>query len=159
MTTTTASSFAPLSAPVAYGCAAFSGVLYWLAFPGVDAWPLAFVAWVPLIVAMHRQTPRRAMLLGWLSGLTMNVAGFWWLQGMLTTFSGFPAPICFLFLLIVCGFQGGRVAFQGWLFGRATARGWPYAPTFAAAFAASELLFPVLFVWYFAATVHQVPVR
>ena len=158
MTTTTASSFAPLSAPVAYGCAALSGVLYWLAFPGVDAWPLAFVAWVPLIVAMHGQTARRAMLLGWLAGLTMNVAGFWWLQGMLTTFSGFPAPICFLFLLIVCGFQGGRVAFHGWLFGRATARGWPYAPTFAAAFAASELLFPVLFVWYFAATVHQVPV-
>jgi apolipoprotein N-acyltransferase len=88
----------------------------------------------------------------------MNVAGFWWLQGMLSTFSGFPAPICFLFLLIVCGFQGGRVALQGWLHGRATARGWPYAPVFAAAFAASELLYPVLFLWYFAATVHRVPV-
>jgi apolipoprotein N-acyltransferase len=148
----------PLPAPVAYGCAALSGVLYWLAFPGVDAWPLAFVAWVPLVVAMHGQTVRRATLLGWLAGLMMNVCGFWWLQGMLTTFSGFPAPVCFLFLVIVCGFQGGRIAFQGWLFGRATARGWPYAPVFAASFAGSELLFPVLFVWYYAATVHQVPV-
>jgi apolipoprotein N-acyltransferase len=77
---------------------------------------------------------------------------------MLSTFSGFPAPVCFLFLLIVCAFQGGRIALQGWLYGRATARGWPYAPVFAAAFGASELLFPVLFLWYFAATVHQVPV-
>ncbi len=148
----------PLSAPLAYAGAVASGLLYWLAFPGVDAWPLAFVAWVPLVVAMHRQTTRRAMLLGWVAGITMNVAGFWWLQGMLSTFSGFPAPLCFLFLLIVCAFQGGRIAFQGWLYGRATARGWPFAPVFAAAFAASELLYPVLFLWYFAATVHNVPV-
>ncbi len=148
----------PLRAPLAYAGAFASGLLYWLAFPGVDAWPLAFVAWVPLLVALHRQTPRQAMLLGWVAGITMNVAGFWWLQGMLSTFSGFPAPVCFLFLLIVCAFQGGRVALQGWLCGRATARGWPYAPVFAAAFAASELLYPVLFLWYFAATVHQVPV-
>ena len=28
---------------------------------------------------------------------------------------------------------------------------------FAVAFAASELLYPLLFPWYFAATVHQVP--
>jgi len=147
----------PLSGPMAYGGAFLSGLLYWLAFPGIDAWPLAFVAWVPLIVAMHGQTARRTLLLGWVAGITMNVAGFWWLQGMLSTFSGFPAPVCFLFLLIVCAFQGARIAFQGWLYGRATARGWPYAPVFAAAFAAAELLYPVLFLWYFAATVHQVP--
>jgi apolipoprotein N-acyltransferase len=147
----------PLSAPMAYAGAFLSGLLYWLAFPGVDAWPLALVAWVPLLVALQGQTPRRALLLGWVTGITMNVAGFWWLQGMLSTFSGFPAPLCFLFLLIVCAFQGGRVALQGWLFGRATARGWPYAPVFAASFAAAELLYPVLFLWYFAATVHRVP--
>ncbi len=147
----------PLSAPFAYAGAFLSGILYWLAFPGIDAWPLALVAWVPLILALHGQTPRRALLLGWVAGTTMNVAGFWWLQGMLSTFSGFPAPLCFLFLLIVCGFQGGRIALQGWLYGRATARGWPHAPVFAAAFAASELLYPALFLWYFAATVHQVP--
>ena len=147
----------PLSAPMAYAGAFVSGLLYWLAFPGVDAWPLAFVAWVPLLVAIQGQTARRALLLGWVAGITMNVAGFWWLQGMLATFSGFPAPLCFLFLLIVCAYQGGRIALLGWLYGRATARGWPYAPVFAAAFAASELLYPLLFLWYFAATVHQVP--
>jgi apolipoprotein N-acyltransferase len=148
----------PLSAPLAYGGGVATGLLYWLAFPGVDLWPLAFVAWIPLLIAMHGQTPRRAALVGWAAGITMNVAGFWWLQGMLSTFSGFPAPICFLFLLIVCAFQGGRIALQGWLYGRANARGWPQAPVFAAAFAASELLYPVLFLWYFSATVHRVPV-
>lgn len=123
----------------------------------MDVWPLAFVAWVPLLVSMHRQTARRAMLLGWLAGLTMNVAGFIWLQQMLKTFSGFPAPVCFLFVLVVCAYQGGRIGLMGWLYGRASARGWPAAPVFAAAFAASELLYPLLFPWYYAATVHQVP--
>lgn len=34
-----------------------SGLLYFLAFPGVDAWPLGFVALVPLIVALRGQSP------------------------------------------------------------------------------------------------------
>jgi|HubBroStandDraft_4_1064222.scaffolds.fasta_scaffold54085_1 apolipoprotein N-acyltransferase len=148
----------PLSAPAAYGCAFASGLLYWAAFPGADLWPLTFIAWVPLVVAMHRQPTRRAALLGLLAGLTMNVAGFAWLEQMLTTFSGFPLPLCTLFLLIVCGYQGLRIGFLGWVYGRTTARGWPAAPMFAAAFVTSELLFPVLFWWYYAATVHQVPV-
>lgn len=147
----------PLPAPLAYSGALLSGLLYWLAFAGMDVWPLAFVAWVPLVVAMRRQTVRTATLLGWLAGLTMNVAGFSWLEEMLHTFSGFPAPVCFLFVLIVCGYQGGRIAFLGWLHGRATARGWPPMLVFAAAFVASELAYPLLFPWYFAATVHQVP--
>jgi apolipoprotein N-acyltransferase len=148
----------PLAAPLAYAGAALSGLLYWLAFAGMDVWPLAFVAWVPLVVAMHRQTARRAGLLGWLAGLTMNVAGFFWLQNMLQTFSGFPAPVCFLFVLVVCAYQGGRIGLLGWLYGRASARGWPAALVFAAAFVASELCYPLLFPWYYAATVHQVPV-
>jgi len=147
----------PLAAPLAFAGALLSGLLYWLAFAGMDVWPLAFVAWVPLVVAMHRQTARRAMLLGWTAGLTMNVFGFFWLQRMLQTFSGFPAPICFLFVLIVCAYQGGRIGLLGWLYGRASARGWPAMPVFAAAFVASELLYPLLFPWYYAATVHQVP--
>jgi apolipoprotein N-acyltransferase len=148
----------PLRAPFAYGAAVLSGLLYWLAFAGMDVWPLAFVAWVPLLLAMHRQKTRRAAALGWVAGITMNVAGFFWLQTMLMTFSGFPAVICFFFVLVVCGYQGGRIALLGWLYGRATARGWPAHWVFAAAFAATELVYPLLFPWYYAATVHQVPI-
>lgn len=147
----------PLSTPVAYAAAIGSGLLYWLAFPGVDLWPLTFVAWVPLLVAIHRQPTRRAMLLGWTAGLTMNVAGFFWLQKMLETFSGFPAPICFFFVLVVCAYQGGRIGLLGWIYGRATARGWPSSWVFVGAFVASELAYPLLFPWYYGATVHDVP--
>ena len=148
----------PLSWPLAYAGALLSGLLYWLAFAGMDVWPLAFVAWVPLVVAMHRQRTRRAAMLGWVAGITMNVAGFFWLQTMLQTFSGFNPLICFFFVFVVCSYQGGRMALLGWLYGRATARGWPGPWVFAAAFAASELLYPLLFPWYYAATVHQIPV-
>jgi len=53
----------PLKLPLATAMAFLSGVLYWLAFAGMDVWPVAFVAWVPLLVAMHRQTTKRAALL------------------------------------------------------------------------------------------------
>ncbi len=135
----------PLSAPLAYTGAFLSGLLYFLAFGGIDVWPLTWIAWVPLVVAMHRQPTRRATLLGWLSGVTMNVTGFFWLQKFLQTFSGFPAPICFFFVLVVCAYQGGRMALLGWLYGRASARGWPAPLVFAAAFVASELVYPLLF--------------
>jgi apolipoprotein N-acyltransferase len=147
----------PLPAKLAYPGAVVSGLLYWLAFAGMDVWPLTFVALVPLVLAIHRQAPRRALALGTVAGLTMNACGFSWLLGMLRDFSGFGTPLCLVFMLIVCAYQGGRIGLLGWLYARATARHWPAPAVFLSAFAASELLYPLLFPWYYAATVHQVP--
>jgi apolipoprotein N-acyltransferase len=61
-------------------------------------------------------------------------------------------------VVIICAYQGLRLALMGWLYGRAARRGWPVPVVFAAAFATSELVFPLLFPWYYAATVHNVPV-
>jgi len=147
-----------LGTRLAFAGAALSGVLYWAAFAGMDLWPFALVAFGPLWIAMRGQTPKRALQLGWLAGTTMNVLGFYWLLVMLQTFSGFPTWACCFFLLVVCAYQGLRVGVMGWLYGRATARGWPAVPMFFAAFVASELAYPLLFPWYFAATAHKVPV-
>lgn len=138
--------------------AILAGLLYFVAFAGVDVWPLTFVCLVPLYVSLIGQTPERATWLGFLTGLAMNLGGFYWLVGMLKTFSGFPTPLCLLFTIIICAYQGSRFALMGWLFGRATKRGWPAPAVFAAAFVASELVYPLLFPWYYAATVHKVPV-
>ena len=137
--------------------AVLSGVLYFLAFPGVDLWPLTFVALAPLVVALEGQTPRRATWLGWAAGFTMTMLGFYWLLDMLETFSGFGAPLCLVFAGILCGYQAGRFALLGWLHARVTARGYPGTLAFALGFAASEQAFPLLFPWSYAATVHQVP--
>jgi apolipoprotein N-acyltransferase len=146
-----------LGTRAAYGAAFLSGFLYFVAFPGVDVWPLAFVALVPLVVALRGQSTRRATALGWVAGFTMTMFGFYWLLDMLQVFSGFPLPICFLFMALLCGYQAGRIALFGWLHARAEQRGWPAIPLVLFAFAASELIYPLLFPWTYAATVHQVP--
>ncbi|HEY4117903.1 MAG TPA: hypothetical protein VGM56_08610, partial [Byssovorax sp.] len=68
---------------VAFGLAVASGLLYWLGFPGVDIWPLAFVSQVPFLLALRGRTPKRAAQLGLVAGLTMNITGFAWLLDML----------------------------------------------------------------------------
>jgi apolipoprotein N-acyltransferase len=134
-----------------------TGVLYFLAFPGIELWPLAFVALVPLLVALEGQTPRRAAGLGWIAGFTMTMLGFYWLLEMLETFSGFSLPLCFLFAAILCAYQAGRIALLGWLFARMNGRGLVRWGAFLLAFAASEQAYPLLFPWYYASTVHQIP--
>lgn len=149
---------APLLPPrVALAAAAGSGLLYFLAFPGIDAWPLGFVALAPLIVALRGQTPRRAAWLGWVAGFVMTMCGFYWLLEMLETFSGFPKALCLVFMAILCAYQAGRIALLGWLSARAEQRGWPFGLAFGVAFAGSEVAFPLLFPWTYAATVHQLP--
>ncbi len=138
--------------------AILSGVLYFVAFAGFDQWWLTFVCLVPLYIALRGQPTRRAVFLSFLTGLAMNLGGFYWLVNMLKTFSGFPIPLCVLFVVIICSYQALRLAFMGWLYGRAANRGWPVPFVFAGAFAVSELVFPLLFPWYYAATVHNRPV-
>lgn len=146
---------AALPARIAYPLALLSGFLYFLGFPGIDIWPISLIALVPLIIALKGQPVRRATGLGWMAGMGMTMFGFYWLLEMLKVFSGFPLPICFLFMLILCGYQSGRIALCGWFYGRAEARGWPSSLVFALGFAASELLYPLLFPWYFGASVHN----
>ena len=68
----------PLDTWSALGAAVASGLFYFLAFAGVDIWPLAFVAFVPLFVALEGQSPKRALWLGVVTGGTMNLAGFYY---------------------------------------------------------------------------------
>jgi apolipoprotein N-acyltransferase len=143
---------------VAWALVAASIVLCPVAFVGIDIWPLAFVSWIPLIIALRGQTPKRAAFLGWIAGAGMTMIGFRWLVSMLETFSGFPLPLCILFAAIVCLQKGGRIALLGWLYARATHRGWHHGLSFLAAFAVSELVYPVLFPWYFGAAMHKVPI-
>src|SRR6185503_4321699 len=91
------------------------------------------------------------------AGFTMTRCGFYWLIEMLKAFSGVPVPACLLFMASLCGYQAGRIGLLGWFYARAEIRGWPAGPVFCLAFAASEQLYPLLFPWFYAATVHPAP--
>lgn len=138
------------------GLAALTGFLFYISFPGVDMWPVAFVAWIPWMVALRGAKPGQAALQGLVAGIVMGVFGFYWLMNMLETFSGFPAYICALFMVILCAYQAGRYALLGWLYARAEARGWPGGFVFTAAFATTETIYPLLFPFTFGATMHEV---
>ncbi len=147
------------SLPGAWAAAAavLCGIFYFLAFPGIDLWPLGFVALIPLRLALVGQTPRRAFWLGWLSGLVMISLGFYWMVDMMKQFSGFSAPICMLLLLIVNAFEAGRMGLFAWLYARGTQR-FSGGLVWLSALVTSELIFPVLFFWSFGAVLHNVPV-
>lgn len=136
--------------------AALTGLLFYISFPGLDLWPVAFVAWTPWMVALRYATTRQAVLQGLVAGMVMGVFGFYWLMHMLQTFSGFPTYLCALFMLVVCAYQAGRYCLLGALYVRATSRGWPAGLVFSLAFAASETVFPLLFPFTFGATMHEV---
>lgn len=146
-----------LPSKLAGGSAFATGILCFLAFPGIDWWPLSFVTWVPLLLALHGRGVRSAAGLGWIAGFTMTFVGFYWILEMLERFSGFATGWCILLMALLAAFQGGRIALFGLLYARATQNGWGRGLSFALAFAASEHLFPVVFVWYFGATLHSVP--
>jgi len=149
----------PIVSPrAAWVLVALSAVLCPLGFAGFDIWPLAFVAWVPLIVALRGQTPKRALWLGWVAGFGMTMVGFSWLTSMLEEFSGFPQWACIGMAAVVCMQKGGRIALLGWLYARMAKRGWHPGLSFMGAFAVSELIYPLLFPWYYAASMHTVPV-
>lgn len=137
--------------------AVLSGLLYFCAFPGVEVWPLAFLALVPLLVALRGQSPARAAWLGWLSGMTMTSTGFYWMLEMLRVFSGMPTIVCVLLMVLLSAYQSGRMALFGWVAARIERHRWPPGLALGLGFVVSELAFPLLFPWYYAATVHGVP--
>lgn len=143
------------------GLAVFSAVISVLAFPGFDVWPLAFVCLVPLFVALDwspRLTNRQAVKISLAFGFVGMWGGYYWVSGMLQEFSGFPMVVCILFASLLHIAQGGMLALMAWLYYRLRGRGW--WPVLAAplAHAASEFVYPMLFPYYYANFLHDLPV-
>jgi apolipoprotein N-acyltransferase len=142
----------------AIGLAALSAALAVLSFPPFDAWPLAFVAWAPLLVALHGRSPRHALWLGGIQGLVVNAVGSRWLPDVIRTFVGRSWILCGVFAFAVYAYSAGRAAILAWLWARAEKKGWPPGLAFVLAFGATEALYPLLFPWYTGLATHRAPV-
>jgi len=140
--------------------AALTGFLYYASFPGIDLWPLAFVAWIPWLLWLETATPALAFRSGLTLGLVVVFFGFYWLLNMLETFSGFPLPLCLLFMFLLSLYQAVRFGLLGWLYVRARRSlvGPPAGLAFVLAFAASETAWPMLFPFTFAGSAVPVPI-
>ena len=80
-----------------------SGCLWFLACPPFDAPALAWVAAVPMLLAIDRApTLRGALFLGWWAGVVETAGGFYWLIDLCQRFAGFPWIAGALVLLTFC---------------------------------------------------------
>jgi apolipoprotein N-acyltransferase len=140
-----------------FALAALSGLLVFAAFPGVGAWPIAFVAWVPLLLALEDAPWRRAALLGLVAGLCATLPAFRFLYPTLRAESGLGPVACALVVLAVAAYHALRGAVIGAVSRSGGDGPGPPALLFVAGLALSEIAIPSLFPWYFGASVHAVP--
>ncbi len=144
-----------------------SAALAILAFPPFDVWPLAFVAWVPLLAWLPRvqPSPRQAFQAGWLAGTLLHLVFYWWLVHTMQAMSGFPWILALILHLIYAAVMGLHQGLALWLvralvpvaavgpvraLGRALAMG--------AIWAAVEFAVPYLFPWYQGNAFFRVPI-
>jgi apolipoprotein N-acyltransferase len=86
----------------AFALATVSGCLWFLAVTPFDLSALAWVAAVPMLLAVDRApTLKQALLLGWWAGIVETAGGFYWLIDVMQRFADFPwwaaAPVFLLF--------------------------------------------------------------
>lgn len=141
----------------ALALAVLSGVLYFLGFAAFEILPLAFVSLAPLLVALRGREGWKAVRLGWLTGTVLGAGGFYWIVGMLRTFSGFPTALCIVFASLLWAGQGLMYGAFAWIVVRADHRNLPRLLSAPLALAAVELAFPLLFPWYTANSLHRYP--
>ncbi|MEO8360494.1 MAG: apolipoprotein N-acyltransferase [Vicinamibacteria bacterium] len=98
--------------------AALAGALLASAFPKIAFAPAAFVALVPLLLAVQGATPGHGFLLGWIAGTTQGFLLLFWVSDVLTQFGGVPLPMALLLNLLLALAFGLFLGAFGWLLAR-----------------------------------------
>jgi apolipoprotein N-acyltransferase len=85
------------------GLALLSAILLILAFPDFEYWFLAWVALVPLLIAVEREKDSlaRSFVTGWIFGIVFFFGTCWWLTFAPITYAGFPAALAYALLFLV----------------------------------------------------------
>ena len=133
-----------------------SALLLRLARPGSDYWLLAWVSFVPLLLASDKKTPLGA---GWLAIICLslgNFSGFFWIEHLSENFLNISPPWNYLFTAVYSVYLSipmGFVFFSYRLITTYTKI--PHYIVLATVFSALWQLFPLIFNYSFAET--QIP--
>src|SRR6201992_3823472 len=88
---------------VGFGLVTASGCLWFLACPPFDFSPLAWIAAVPMLIAVDRApTWKSALFLGWWAGVVETGGGFYWLIEVMRRFADFPWVGAVAVFLLFC---------------------------------------------------------
>ncbi len=128
---------------------AVGGALYFLGFVGFDLYPLTWICFVPVLIAIRDVTPRRALFLGTFFGLFTNMGGYYWVIHLLHAFAYLGYPLATLGYVLLCLYQGFLLALVVGCVQRAkTDLGIAPVWSLPIAFCALELAYPLLFPSY-----------
>jgi apolipoprotein N-acyltransferase len=109
-----------------------SGLALAAAFPSLDLEPLAWIALVPLLLAVRGLAPGAAFGLGWLSGLVFYVTTTYWIVHTIGRYTALPLVAAVGVLLAMCSvlacYTGAFVATLRWLARRGLPAVWLAAP-------------------------------
>ena len=87
----------------AFGLVSLSGCLWFLAVTPFDLSALAWIAAVPMLLAVDRApTCKQALFLGWWAGVVETGGGFYWLIDVMQRFADFPWWAAALVFLVFC---------------------------------------------------------
>lgn len=134
-----------------------SAALLALASPPLDVWPLAWVALIPLYLAIREAPARRAALLAWLMGSAANLAGSLWWAPLLERFAGLDRPAGLAVGGAIAIYQGATFALWAGasaLLARRMRLSWLFVAPLCLVIA--ETLLPYLFKWYLAISIWRV---
>jgi len=85
-----------------------SSILLILAFPGFEIWIFAWIALIPLFIAIEREKESfaKSFLVGWIFATVFFFATCWWLTFAPITYAGFPVSVAYLLLFFATAFVG-----------------------------------------------------
>ncbi|MDB6087117.1 MAG: apolipoprotein N-acyltransferase [Gammaproteobacteria bacterium] len=93
----------PSNRYVGFALVTVSGCLWFLACTPFDMSALAWIAGIPMLLAVDRApTLKGALLLGWWAGVVETAGGFYWLIDLMQRFAGFPWLGAALVFLLFC---------------------------------------------------------
>ena len=98
---------------VEYLLAALSGVLLALSFPKYGHPAVAFIAVVPLLVALRRATPRQGFTLGLIAGFIHYAGTVYWTGATVSTFGGLPVFVAVIVAGLLALYMAAYIAAFG----------------------------------------------
>jgi apolipoprotein N-acyltransferase len=123
------------------GLAALSGVLLALSFPKFGHWAVAWVALVPLLVALATSAGAHAFRLGYVTGAISSIGILYWTSFVVVRYGGLSLPVGVAVMTLLAMAVALFPSLFAWTLGRGLATFGPMALLFAPpVWVATELL-------------------
>ncbi|MFP6638169.1 MAG: apolipoprotein N-acyltransferase [Nitrospinaceae bacterium] len=101
-----------------YLLSVFSGVLCVLIFPRFNFEPLAWFAFIPLLMAIEAKTPQNSALLGFIFGMVFYTCGLNWVNNTLINYGNLPSVVSFMVLGLLAAYLSFYTALFCYLISR-----------------------------------------